>query len=127
MYVTPGLTDMYVCFYTKSADLEFWKIHTGDRLIAAGVTGISLHDEIRIMTENGFDNLEALQAATLNPSKVLQKMGVERKRGMIESGYEADLIFTTVNPLEDLSVLRAPVMVMKSGELYNEDILTNLR
>ena len=89
--------------------------------------GISLHDEMRILTENGYSNLQALQTATLNPSETFIKMGIEQKRGLIKAGYTADLVFTAENPLEDLSVLREPVSVMKSGDVYNEDILHLLR
>ncbi len=89
--------------------------------------GISLHDEMRILTENGYSNLQALQTATLNPSETFIKMGVEQKRGLIEAGYAADLVFTVENPLENLSILREPVRVMKSGDIYDEDILQLLR
>lgn len=40
MYVTPGLSDMHVLVSKKVTDLDYWKIHPGDRFIASGITTI---------------------------------------------------------------------------------------
>jgi Amidohydrolase family len=89
--------------------------------------GISLHDELRILVECGFTNLEALQTVTLNPSIVGERMGVEFKWGKIVEGYNADFIFTEENPLTNIDILREPKMVMKNGRLYSENELKVLR
>jgi imidazolonepropionase-like amidohydrolase len=86
-----------------------------------------LHDELRILIECGFNNLEALQTATLNPSIIGERMGLDYRWGRVVNGYKADLIFTDNNPLENLDALREPECVMKSGVLYLKNDLQALR
>lgn len=104
---------------------------TGTELSASSwyglAPGISLHDELRILIECGFNNLEALQTATLNPSIIGERMGLDYRWGRVVNGYKADLIFTDNNPLENLDALREPECVMKSGVLYLKNDLQALR
>ena len=89
--------------------------------------GIALHDELNILMECGYSNLEALQTATLNASIIGEKMNITEKWGRIDPGYRADLLFTKDNPLLNLEVLRIPEYVMKSGHLYSDAELKKLR
>jgi hypothetical protein len=120
----------YVVFMDKIGKIILTQLKDNDVLLLAGTgfssdawngiaPGEALHDELNIMIECGFTNLEALQTATLNPSLIAEKMGVSRKWGRVEPGYRADLVFTAENPLEDIRVLRNPVNVIKSGILYS--------
>ncbi|EPY49150.1 amidohydrolase [Schizosaccharomyces cryophilus OY26] len=62
---------------------------------------------------------EILQAATINPAKLL---GMESKLGQLKQGFYADLLILNSNPLEDISVLDRPdrhlLAVMKGGRIY---------
>ncbi|MPR36970.1 amidohydrolase family protein [Salmonirosea aquatica] len=79
-----------------------------------GVTpaGYSLHQELDFYTQAGMSNYEALQTATINPSRTHDFLG---SQGSIEVGKVANLILTEGNPLEDLEVLRNPKIVLVRG------------
>ncbi|KAK3939026.1 hypothetical protein QBC46DRAFT_409619 [Diplogelasinospora grovesii] len=64
--------------------------------------GESLHEELELLVEAGFSNLDALRAATTNPATVF---GLH-DRGMLQSGRRADLILLEGNPLEDIRATR---------------------
>ena len=77
------------------------------------VPGFSLHRELELMVEAGLTPFEALQAGTVNPAQFL---GL--KTGVIETGYEADLVMLDSNPLEDISSTRRVHGVMVRGTWY---------
>ncbi|MDC7227296.1 MAG: amidohydrolase family protein [Spirochaetales bacterium] len=119
----------YIVFRNRLNKLVLQLLHDADILVAAGTDwnarswygiapGLSLHDELRILTENGFTNLEALQTATLNASIIGERMKTKRKWGLIKEGFSADFILTEDNPLNDLSVLRDPFTVIKAGAYF---------
>ncbi|MBU2488896.1 MAG: amidohydrolase family protein [Proteobacteria bacterium] len=74
----------------------------------------ALHREIGLLGRIGFTNLEALQTATINSARVI---GAAEILGSIEPGKLADLVVVDKNPLEDLSALEKPVLVMKDGRV----------
>ena len=128
----------YVVFKEKLGKITLSELKENEVFLLAGTglssdawygvaPGLALHEELRIMTECGFSNLEALQTATLNASIVGEKMGVTERWGRVEPGFLADLVFTAENPLDNIEVLRAPEYVMKSGELYSDNELQLLR
>ena len=58
---------------------------------------------------------ECLQAATLNGAQALKQ---EKNLGSIAPGKYADFVVLDANPLQDLSVLRKPVSVIKGAKCY---------
>jgi imidazolonepropionase-like amidohydrolase len=60
----------------------------------------------------GMSPLQALQSATVVAAELL---GVDDDRGRLAPGLLADLVAVPGNPLEDISVTREPVFVMKGG------------
>lgn len=95
------------------------------RALKSGVTiacgsdvGVFAHGtnarEIELMVEYGMPKADALRAATITAAKVL---GRESDLGRIAPGCFADLIAVRGNPLEDVSVLRKPVLVLKAGRI----------
>ena len=44
-------------------------------------------------------------------------VGWDDELGSIESGKLADIIAVTGNPLEDISVLESPILVIKDGKI----------
>jgi hypothetical protein len=85
-----------------------------------GAMGIvfSIHDELRILVENGFTPYEAILAGTVNASKVVAAMTGRNDSGTIEVGKRADFILVNKNPLEDITHIRDKRGVMAGGEWY---------
>jgi len=82
------------------------------------VPGFSIHDELRILIENGFTPYEAIAAGTVNASKVVEAMTGEDAFGTIEVGKRADLILINGNPLEDVTNIKNILGVMAAGRWY---------
>jgi imidazolonepropionase-like amidohydrolase len=74
-----------------------------------------LYREIELYVQAGFTPMEAIQAATLVPARV---MGVDKNLGTVEAGKEADLIVLKANPLDSISNIRAVEEVVTGGTLY---------
>lgn len=88
------------------------------------VPGASLHEELRRLVENGgLSPLAALQAATLNPARVL---GVSDSLGTIEVGKLADLVLLDADPLSDVSNTLRIRAVVANGRLFREADLDRL-
>ena len=67
--------------------------------------------EMQLLAGLGMGNAGAIAAATSLAADTLRLKG----RGTIEVGAYADLILVDGNPLEDLSVLEQPRMVVQDG------------
>jgi imidazolonepropionase-like amidohydrolase len=80
------------------------------------VPGQSLHREIELYVQAGFTPMEAIQAATLVPARVL---GLEKETGTVEKGKRADLILINGNPLEDIHNTRNVEYVITNGTMYH--------
>lgn len=85
--------------------------------------GFSLHDELELMAEAGLSPFEALQTATINPAKFLQK---DKDLGSVEKGKIADLVLLDANPLESISNTKRVHSVIINGKLLNRTDLDNL-
>jgi imidazolonepropionase-like amidohydrolase len=85
-----------------------------------GVPGFCLHDELEALTEAGLSPLQALQAATINPARMLER---ERAQGSVEVGKQASLVLLNANPLADIRNARQIAAVIVKGRwLSKEDI-----
>lgn len=80
------------------------------------VPGHSVHREMELYVEAGFTPMEALQAATLVPAKV---MGLEKEAGTIEPGKRADVVILGANPLDNISNIRRTERVIQGGVVYD--------
>ncbi len=70
---------------------------------AAGVhifPGFSLHQELALFVQAGLTPMQALQTATLNPAKFMNRPA---DLGTVEHGKLADLVLLDANPLEDIA------------------------
>lgn len=74
--------------------------------------------EMEMLQWGGMSRAAILQAATANAARALE---MENKVGTLEEGKLADLIVADGNPLEDLSVLKEPEVVVKGGEVVRSD------
>ncbi len=90
------------------------------------VPGFSVHDELRILVENGFSPYEALLTGAVNAAKVVERMTGEGDFGTIQIGKRADLILVSGNPLEDITTTKAPLGVMASGNWFTAVQLSEL-
>ena len=86
--------------------------------------GFSIHDELEDLTKSGLSNLEALQSATIVPSKFI---GKEKDYGTIENGKIADLIILNKNPLENIANSKTIDGVIMNGIYYDSDKLNELK
>jgi imidazolonepropionase-like amidohydrolase len=92
----------------------------GVRIVTGGDTGYGpnsltrIGQEIAHFVELGFTALEALQAATIRNAEMLR---LEKSIGSIEAGYEADLIAVEKNPLETITTVQDPLLVVSNGRI----------
>ena len=95
-------------------------LHRAGIPIVAGtdqvVPGHSLHREIELYVKAGFTPLEAIQAATLVPARVMK---LENEAGTIAAGKRADLIILDRNPLEEIRNIRTMKTVITAGRVYD--------
>jgi len=79
---------------------------------------VSLHLNLRALTEYGLTPYEALRTVTILPA---EKMGVSDDLGTIEEGKLADFVFVKGNPLDDIEDAANVQQVMKNGKTYTVD------
>jgi imidazolonepropionase-like amidohydrolase len=95
-------------------------LHKAGVPIVAGtdqmVPGHSLHREIELYVRAGFTPMEAIQAATSVPARV---MGLEKEAGTVEVGKRADVILLDANPLESIRNIRRVKYVITNGTMYD--------
>jgi imidazolonepropionase-like amidohydrolase len=66
------------------------------------VSGLALHEELRLLHESGLSLIETLRAATLYPARALKQ---EAEIGGVIVGRRADLLLLDGNPLQSLDAL----------------------
>ena len=70
--------------------------------------------EIAHFVEMGLSPLKAIQSATILNAEMLR---LEKSIGVLEAGYEADLIAVERNPLEHIATLQDPLLVISDGRI----------
>jgi imidazolonepropionase-like amidohydrolase len=101
----------------------FTKAYKAGVKIAFGTdTGVSAHGdnarEFELMVGCGMPPMEAIQAATVQASKLLR---IDDRLGSVEVGKIADLIAVKDDPLARIATLRDVRFVMKEGVVYKRD------
>ena len=81
-----------------------------------GVPAHTLHRELELYVKAGMTPLEAIQAATIVPARVMK---VDTEVGTIERGKRADLIVLDANPLDNISNIRKSRFVVTQGRLFD--------
>lgn len=74
--------------------------------------------EAEYYLEAGMTPLKALQAATIQPARML---GIDGMAGSLTVGKFADIVAVDGNPLDNFKALRSLGFVMKSGYIYRND------
>jgi len=93
---------------------------------AAGVyviPGFSLHQELELFVKAGLTPMEALQTATLNPSKFL---GRTHDSGTVETGKLADLVLLDASPLDDIRNTQKISAVVLGGRYFSRTDLDSI-
>jgi len=92
----------------------------GVKIVTGGDTGYGpgsltrIGQEMTHFVEMGFTTLEAIQSATTVNAEMLR---LEKSIGVVEAGYEADLIAVEKNPLENITTVQDPVLVISNGRV----------
>jgi imidazolonepropionase-like amidohydrolase len=95
-----------------------------DTMYPGIIAGFSLHDELeKLVTLYGCTPYEVLKMATVNPANYI---GIADQKGMIQKGFDADLLLLSANPLDDISNTRKIVGVMKKGMYFDRLFLDDL-
>lgn len=75
---------------------------------------INIHEELKLLTQAGLSNFEALQAATIVNAEII---GEEKNIGTIENGKLANMVILNSNPLEDINNTKDIDFVIKRGKV----------
>jgi imidazolonepropionase-like amidohydrolase len=92
----------------------------GVRIVAGSDTGYGpasvarLSIEIANLVDAGLSPLAALQAATTVNAQMLMR---EQQIGRIAPGFEADVVVVERNPIDQISTLQDPLLVISNGRL----------
>jgi imidazolonepropionase-like amidohydrolase len=78
--------------------------------------GFSLHLELQRFIAAGFTPLQALQTATINPAKFLDR---QNDFGTVEAGKFADLVLLDANPLDDIRNTQKIAGVVAGGRYFS--------
>jgi imidazolonepropionase-like amidohydrolase len=84
------------------------------------VPGFSIHHEMKLMSEAGMSNFEILKSGSVNPAGYFDEEG---QWGLIKAGFSADFVLVENNPLDDLTTLEKPVLVVMKGKVYDRNEL----
>lgn len=92
----------------------------GVKIVTGGDTGYGPNSVTRIgqevahFVEMGFTPLQAIQSATMVAAELLR---LDTAIGVVEPGFEADLIAVEKNPLETVTTLQDPLLVLSNGRI----------
>ena len=96
------------------------ELHRQGLTIVAGtdqaIPGYSLHRELEIYVQAGFTPMEALQAATSVPARVL---GLDKEVGTLQAGKRADMLLLDADPLADIHNTRRIAKTIAGGSVYD--------
>ena len=86
------------------------------------IPGFSLHDELANFVEAGFTPMEALQTATSNPARFLDRTDI----GSVKPGGLADLVLLSANPINDIQNTKKINAVVIDGRYLDRAALDHM-
>jgi imidazolonepropionase-like amidohydrolase len=124
-----SLRDFVKLFRHKVPELRAFFEAGGGPLITVGtdmptsgpdLAGFAYHRELQAMVYAGLPPAAVLKAATINSARAL---GVGEWLGSIEPGKLADLYIANGNPVDQIEDARQVRLIMKSGEIFDPQVL----
>jgi imidazolonepropionase-like amidohydrolase len=111
--------------FNRGALANVGRLHEAGVTITAGTDsplhglrfGESLHGELEILVTAGLSPMEAIQAATSRPAKLMK---LDSEIGVIQPGMRADLIGVANSPLHDITNIRNIKLVIRHGSIVEE-------
>lgn len=89
--------------------------------------GFSLHDDLAELEASGLSRYQALTTATRAPGAFIERTKHNDRFGLVATGYRADLVLSSANPLDSLATLRKPLGVMAAGQWRDAAALDALK
>jgi imidazolonepropionase-like amidohydrolase len=124
-----GLGDEFAAMWRRVVDLAGVLHREGVQLITGtdvtsgrNIIGFSLHDELALLVRAGLSPMEAIEAATRNPSRLFGFSDL----GTIEVGMQADLVLLDADPLANIENTTRIAAVMAGGRLFDRDALQRM-
>ncbi len=94
-------------------------VNAGVNMVFGSDAGVYPHGDnpkqFSRMVKFGMTPLQAIQAATINPAKLLKQ---SKSLGSIEVGKMADIVAVKGNPLDNIEILEDVKFVMKQGAVF---------
>jgi imidazolonepropionase-like amidohydrolase len=87
-----------------------------DTPLGATSPGESLHRELELLVEAGLTPMQAIQAATVRPARVLGRTDL----GTVQAGMLADLVVVAGDPLASISATRNVRIVLRDGRIVHD-------
>ena len=84
--------------------------------------GSTVIEEIIQLASAGLSNLEAIGSATAVAADCLK---MSAAKGTLEPGKDADLVAYASNPVNDLTALRKPILVINEGKIFLRKLPSN--
>jgi imidazolonepropionase-like amidohydrolase len=129
-FVTQAESDLRAQLLKKSESLVAQMQKNGVHVLAGTdspapdvVPGYSLHEELELLVEAGFEPKEALRAAT---SAAAEFLGKSKDWGTVAPGKYADLVLLDANPLEEIRNTRRIRAVVVRGQMLDRVALDRL-
>jgi hypothetical protein len=114
-------------FTFPAAAAQAAKIQRAGGLVGVGghgqLQGLGYHWEMWALAMGGMTPREVLKAATIDGARII---GIDQDLGSLEKGKLADLVVLTRNPLDDIRNTTAIRYVMKNGDLFEGETLTQI-
>jgi imidazolonepropionase-like amidohydrolase len=85
--------------------------------------GFSVHDELRLFVEAGLTPMQALETATTNPALLL---GLSKKWGRIQPGYDANLVLLDADPMKNIANTTKINSVVLNGRMLERKQLDHM-
>jgi imidazolonepropionase-like amidohydrolase len=115
---TPLLERFYAIKTRPFAVIEAYRAGVRNIVYASDAGVYAWGDNARDLVEyvrRGMPPADALRAATVNAARML---GVDRERGVIAPGQQADLIALDGDPLQDIEAVMRVRFVMRDGQVF---------
>lgn len=79
-------------------------------------------DEIKHLADSGLTTSEATESATNVSASCL---GIEKRKGAVRAGLDADIVVYDNDPTLDLRTLEKPLLVITRGSVYLDNLATD--